>query len=328
MSETFTLGMDFGGTYLRAGLVNRHGDVMHFTKVESRAAAGRDEPLDAIETVARELMAQAEVVGLGIGCPGVIDPDTGVLVGRTPHLPHWEDLGLRDLLARRLSLPVLVDNDANFVALGEQRRGAGRGARVLIVVTVGTGVGCGIVVEGRVFHGARGGAGEVGHLPLGDGSLECRCGVTDCVEPEMSGSGLARQAETLGLEPREATALFAAAERGELIARSLTERMADRLGAAIGTAVNLLNPDRVVIGGGLTESGEFWLAKVREALERYGLESHRRGLSVATASLGGRAGVVGAGLAAWDEIPNVSGTSPSAGPNSRDARPSDSPGNR
>lgn len=300
MSEPVTIGCDFGGTYLRAGLVRRDGEVTRFVKVDSRAAESRDAPLAAIGDAVRSLAADADVAGIGVGCPGTIDPASGTLIGRTPHLPHWEDFGLRDALARALERPVAVDNDANFVALGEQRRGAGRGARVMLGVTVGTGVGCGVVIDGRVFHGVSGGAGEIGHLPLGDGSVPCRCGVANCAEPEMSGSGLAFRAARLGLPEREATAIFAAARRGDPVPEALTRRLADRLGAAIGVAVNLFNPDVVVIGGGLAEGGEFVLARVRESLARYALESHRRGLRVLASALGSRAGVVGAGLAAWD----------------------------
>ena len=184
----------------------------------------------------------------------------------------------------------------------EHHCGAARGARLSLTVTVGTGVGCGIVVRGQVLHGARGGAGEIGHLPLGDGKLACRCEVENCVEPEMSGGGLDRRAAALGLGTRGAADVFAAADRGEPEAIALLDRFGDRLGAAIAIAVNLLNPDVVAIGGGVAEVGEALLARVRAAVGRYALESHARELKLVRAALGESAAVVGAGLLRWGTL--------------------------
>jgi glucokinase len=227
---------------------------------------------------------------------------TGAQIGETPHLPYWTDYPLRERLQARLGREVRVENDANLAALAEHRLGAARGANISMTVTVGTGVGCGIVIDGKVLRGAWGGAGEIGHLPLGLGDLSCRCGVEHCVEPEMSGSGVRRSAAALGLTSPEATLVFAAAQRGEPADRELTERLTDRLGAAIATAINLINPEIVVVGGGLIQAGDALLQPLRVAIARYALASHRRGLRVVAARLGERAGVVGAGLAAWESI--------------------------
>ena len=302
MSEPVAIGIDFGGTFLRAGLVGRQGLVSRFLKTSSRATEGESGPVEAIDAAVQELVAFAggSVAGVGIGSPGVIDPTTGSQVGETPHLPHWSDFPLRDRLGERLALPIVVDNDANLAALGEHRVGAARGARVSITVTVGTGVGCGIVMDGRVLHGAWGGAGEIGHLPLGDGEITCRCGVERCVEPEASGSGVRRIALARALPFPEATAVFAAAVGGDREAGYLVDRLCDRLGAAVATAVNLINPEIVVVGGGLMEAGDLLLPRLLAAVNRYALASHRRGLRLVKAALGERAGVVGAGLAAWE----------------------------
>jgi predicted NBD/HSP70 family sugar kinase len=173
-----------------------------------------------------------------------------VLIDGTAHLPHWCDEPVRDRLAARFSLPVAVDNDANCAALAEGVLGAARGARVSLTVTVGTGVGMGLVVDGRLHHGARGGAGELGHLPLGSGEVACECGIENCVEPEMCGSGLVESARRRGLAVDDAEAVFALAAAGDAVAAGLVERLADRLGAAIATAVNLFDPEVVAIGGG------------------------------------------------------------------------------
>jgi glucokinase len=297
----FAIGLDLGGTDLKAALVGPDGALTAFRSWPSRARESAGAPLEVMAAAALELRreAGADVCAVGLGCPGVIDPVSGALVGRTPHLPHWDSLPLRQRLADRLDADVVVENDANMAALAEHRAGAARGARVSLTVTIGTGVGCGIVGEQGLVRGAHGGAGELGHLPL-DGRYACPCGVPGCVEPECSGSGLVARAREAGLDVADAEAVFAARAAGDARAARLIERMTDRLGALIASAVQLLDPEVVVIGGGVANAGETLLGPLRAAVGRYALESHARYLRIVRAELGGRAGTVGAGLAAWD----------------------------
>jgi glucokinase len=301
MRRRRAIGLDLGGTYLKGGVVDADG-VVHFSgEWLARVTESAEAPLETVAHAVEALdqLAEGATVGVGLGVPGAVHPDTGSLVGRTAHLPHWDSFPLRRRVASRLGLPVVVDNDANLAALAEHRLGAARGARVSITVMIGTGVGCGIVIGDRLLRGAWGGAGEIGHLPLG-GEVGCRCGVQGCVEPEMSGSGLARAAREAGLLVEDAGAVFAAAADGDARARRLVARAADRLGASIAVAVNLLNPEVVVVGGGVARAGEALLEPLRAALDRYALASHRGGLRVVAARFGPRAGVVGAGLLALD----------------------------
>ena len=302
MHPQFALGLDLGGTQLKAGLVDRAGTVGRFLSIPSRAAEGAGGPIEAIAEATSALLRDHDVAAIALGTPGMVDALAGVVTDRTPHLPHWTDFALGAALRARLGREVAIENDANLAALAEHRAGAARGARVSITVTVGTGIGSGIVIEGRVMRGFGGGAGEIGHLPLGSGEFACRCGVANCVEPEASGSGLVRQARALDLDVNDASGVFAAAAAGEPNARALIARLADRLGAVIGVAVNTLNPDVVVVGGGVADAGEALFAPLRAALERYTLASHRRGLRLLPAMLGNRAGVVGAGLLAWENV--------------------------
>jgi glucokinase len=300
MTERLAIGLDLGGTDLKSGLVARDGSLAAFARRPSGAQAGADAPIEAmVEAVAAlEREAGTRAPAIGLGTPGTVDPASGALVGRTPHLPHWDGTPLRSLLEARLGRPVVVDNDANCAALAEHRCGVARGSKVTLMVTLGTGVGGAVVVDGRVLHGAFGGAGELGHVALGSGELTCRCGVERCAEPEMSASGLVRAAKKAGIDAADGLAVFAAAARSDERAVALVDRMGDRLGAAIAAAVGILNPDLVVVGGGMAQAGEPLLSRVRRAVERYALPSHRRGLRIEPARLGERAGVVGAGLMA------------------------------
>jgi glucokinase len=177
-----------------------------------------------------------------------------------------------------------------------------RGTRTSITVTLGTGVGCGIVAEGRVLRGGRGGAGELGHMPLGSGRYPDRCGVEKCVEPEASGSGLIARAREAGLVAPDAAAVFALAAQGDARATQVIDHAIDRLGALLAVAINLLNPEVVAVGGGISQAGEPLFGRIGRALERYALASHREGLRVVPAALGERAGTIGAGLLAWQAV--------------------------
>ncbi len=305
MEPRCAIGLDLGGTDLKAGLVSSRGELTHFLRRPARARESADAPLEVIAQAVTDLRraAAGPVAGIGLGCPGVIDAESGALVGRTPHLPHWDSLPLRALLLERLGASLVVENDANLAALAEHRVGAARGARVSLTVTVGTGIGCGVIVDGRVLRGAHGGAGELGHLPL-DGRYPCGCGVPGCVEPECSGGGLVARATEAGLVVPDAAAVFAASAAGDPRASRLIERMTDRLGALIAAAVQLLDPEVVVIGGGVSNAGETLLVPLRAAVMRYALESHGRGVRIVRAALGERAGVVGAGLAAREAAGN------------------------
>lgn len=298
------VALDVGGTDLKSALVAHDGSLALFARRPSRVSESAGAPIAVVRGVLAELRGATagDLLAIGAGIPGVVDPASGKLVGATAHLPHWADFAIRETLEVASGMDVVVDNDANLAALAEHRLGAARGTRLSLTITLGTGVGCGIVENGRVLRGALGGAGEIGHLPLGGGALECECEVEGCVEPDMSGGGLARAARELRLEASDAEGVFALATRGDVKARHLIERFIDRLAATLAVAVNILNPEVVVIGGGVAGAGEALMAPLRTAIDRYALASHRRGLRLVPAALGDRAGVIGAGLLAWERV--------------------------
>ena len=301
MSDRDILAFDLGGTDLKVARIAGDGAVHGFIKLPSNASAGESALFAAI-THAADRVGQAATPSIaGFGSPGVLHPESGVIVDRTPNLHLPADFPMRSRLEQLLGRRVVIDNDANCAALAEHVTGAARGARVSLTVTVGTGVGCGIVVEGRVLRGSFGGAGEIGHMPLGSSGPDCACGVRGCAEPVAGGSGLVARAQEAGLGVLNARDVFDLADPR---AAAVIERMVDHLARMLGAATALLNPDVIVMGGGVAQAGDRLLGPLRERCERYMLASHWRALRIVPAVLGEQAGVIGAGLGAWQAHTN------------------------
>ena len=296
MAHSSLIAFDLGGTELKAARIADGGRVERFARVPSMAAAGEASLFAAIAEAGKLLDVDDSPGVVGFGSPGVIHPASGIIVDRTPNVRLTPDFPMRDRLERLLNRRVVIDNDANCAALAEHEAGAAKGARVSIAVTVGTGVGSGIVVGGRIVQGAFGGAGEIGHVPVGSEGPPCRCGVEGCAEPMASGAGLLARAREAGLELESARAVF---ESSDPRAAGLVERMIDHLARILGAATQVLNPDVIVVGGGVAQAGEKLFVPLRSALERYTLASHRERLQLVPARLGEQAGVIGAGLMAW-----------------------------
>ncbi len=299
MAESIVLAFDLGGTDLKAGRVTRTGEVRGFRRQPSRAGEGPEALLAAVRAMADALGGPAGPAIAGFGCPGAIEPRAGTLLGRTPHVALPAGFPLAGRLAEALGLRVVVDNDAHCAALGEHALGAARGTRVSLTVTVGTGVGCGIVIDGRVFAGARGAAGEIGHLPLGGEGPACRCGVPGCLEPWSGGAGLAALAREAGLDAADARAVF---ESAHPAAHAVRARAIEALGRQLAAAAGVLDPEVIVVGGGVALAGEALLAPLRRAFDRHVPEALRERVRIVAAALGEQSGVTGAGLSAWEAL--------------------------
>lgn len=296
--STHTIALDLGGTDLKLGRVARDGTLRAFERRPSRAGGTPEQLLATLLDAAAPHLVGAAAIGLGY--PGVVDPRDGTVVDQAVHARLPAGFPVRDHLAKSLNLPVVVHNDANAAAWAEHSHGAARGSRVSLTVTVGTGVGCGIVADGRLLGGAWGGGGEIAHMGQNVSGPACGCGVEGCAEPVSGGAGLAARARAEGLAVRDAEEVFTAAASGEPRARRLLDEMIVALGRQVACAVQVVNPDVVVIGGGVAAAGEALLAPLRTAIARFAQPSHVRGLRILPASLGNRAGVIGGGLLAWD----------------------------
>lgn len=314
MSGKLVVGVDLGGTKILTALAGEEGRIINEVRVETEACLGTEAVLQnlfrSIDRVLQDTgVGQDRLQAIGVGAPGPLDTRTGV-VHAAPNL-GWREVPLGARLAERYSVPVFLDNDANLAALGEKRFGAGRGYGDLVYITVSTGVGCGLILNNRIYHGHTDAAGEIGHFavyPATDGQL-CGCGNTGCLETLVSGTALARQARELvkagrgkeilhcaGGDPAAITArtIGQAAARGDAEALELIRRAGNCLGFFIANLVNLLNPSLVVIGGGVALIGRELFAAIEAEYQRRVLPALRNSLEIVPAALGERSGVMGA----------------------------------
>ncbi len=269
-ATTVLLAVDVGGTTTAAGAVSREGEVLFDEQAPTHhAGAGTtlQTIVELIEAVRRRAATQGwGAAGIGVGVPGVVDAARGVVGDEAPHVPDLRGRPLGSLLADRFRLPTFIDNDVNALALGEYAFGLGRGARSLVVLAPGTGFGAGIVLDGRLVRGAHGFGGELGHVPIKFDGRPCWCGGRGCLAAYASGRGVAEAARervagdrrgTLlrqaGGDPLAITApvVFAAAQAGDPVAGEVVDEACRALGAMIGVIVNGLNPEMLVITGGV-----------------------------------------------------------------------------
>lgn len=320
MSTSNAVGVDLGGTKMHAGVVDDAGEVLHHaTALEFGDTS--DAILDALAEEVGEVLSalpgtRAEAVGLGIPC--TIDRASGVAISAV-NLPIV-DVPVRDEMRRRLDLPVFVDNDANVAALAEHRFGAAKGADNVVMLTIGTGIGGGLILDGRIYRGATGAGAELGHVVVDADGPPCQgnCPNNGCVETLASGTALAREGRAaargapesrLGRmasagERIDGRAVTEAALAADAVAREVVTRAGRSLGVALTSIANVFEPDVIVLGGGVMAVGELMLAPARSELGARALPPMNR-TPIVAAALGPSAGLVGAATMALDELAAV-----------------------
>jgi glucokinase len=312
-----TIGVDIGGTNVKLGLVDRRGRILAKDSFETKYFSGKKKLLAALIARLQKLKRRAlrnhwRVEGIGIGAPGPIDVDKG-FVYFFPNIPGWKNTALKKIVQLRLGLATFVDNDANAMALAEYRFGAGRGAKNIIALTLGTGVGGGMILDGRLFHGPAYSAAEIGHLIINEDGPRCSCGNRGCLEAYV-GNGYFIQALQRQLKKTRWSLLKKWIREGrpltpELAAKAakkndaLSKRMWRETGAHLGTALaglaNILNPERIIIGGGIARSGELIFRPIRESLKKKAFPIAARSVKVLPAKLGVDSGLIGAASLAF-----------------------------
>ncbi|MFF1832919.1 ROK family protein [Streptomyces sp. NPDC058231] len=292
------IGVDFGHTHLRVAVGNLAHQVLAEESEPLDVDASSAEGFGRAEQLVKRLIETTgispdKVIGVGLGVPGPIDVESGTL-GSTSILPGWTGINPSDELASRLGVPVYVDNDANLGALGELVWGSGRGVTDLAYIKVASGVGAGLVIDGHIYRGPGGTAGEIGHITLDESGPVCRCGNRGCLETFTA----ARYVLPL-LQPSHGADLtmervVQLAREGDPGCRRVIGDVGRHIGSGVANLCNLLNPSRVVLGGSLAEAGELVLGPIRDSVSRYAIPSAARQLSVLPGALGGRAEVLGA----------------------------------
>jgi glucokinase-like ROK family protein len=315
--------IDLGATSVDVAVTDLSAAVLAHHEEPADVAAGPQPLLDRATVILTDLLARtghrpADLWGVGMGVPGPVEFSTGTPVA-PPIMPGWGDFSIRGYLGRAFPCPIYVDNDVNIHAVGEAAMGVSAGADNAIYVKVGTGIGAGIIVQGQLYRGSQGCAGDIGHIPVeypGVGQAVCRCGNINCLEALAGGAALARAAEDAartGQSPRLAERLR---ERGGLTAEDVGEmadkgdawsaaaiRQAGRLiGYTLAGLVNFMNPSLIVIGGGVANLGDRFLAAIREMVYRRSLPLATRALRIERSHLGARAGVVGAAHVVLDQL--------------------------
>jgi len=314
MAKKYNIGVDIGGTNVKIALVDEKGVIAYSNSVPTRAEMGYEYTIKNIINTIKDSLKESHndissIGGIGFGLPGQIDSMNGV-VRLLPNIPGWVEVPLAKIVQSEFHVPVKLDNDVRVATLGELNFGAGKGCQNLICLTVGTGVGSGIVLNGQLVRGASMTAGEIGHVVVEkDNGLICGCGSRGCLEAYASGPSVVKMAKDYiaggkSTKFKEIAAgneitpfmVYEAAKQGDAVAKQIFNIVGEYLGVALVSVVNLLNPEKIIVGGGVGQAGDLILEPVREAIRKRCIPTSAAAVEVVQAQLGESAGVVGASL--------------------------------
>ena len=302
MKRKFAIGIDFGATQIKMGVVNSGGKVLARKVVPTLKDISPEEFVRVVKNGMGELLSDSfnlrDCVGVGIGVPGLVNSQRGI-VRYLVNIKGWKNVSIARALGRRIRLPVKVDNDANVMTLGELVYGAGRGCESLVCLTLGTGVGGGIIIDGALYCGATDAAGEIGHVAIEQDGRLCACGGMGCVEAYVGNRRIIELGKGRFSSPKQ---ISDAARRGDRFALSVWEQVGTRLGVALASVVNLLNPEKIVIGGGVANAGELLLDVVRKTVKKRAMKGPADSVKIVKAQLGEDAGIVGAAVLARNKV--------------------------
>lgn len=298
--KRYAVGIDLGGTFIKFALVSDSGEVIFTSKLAIGSSSTRD---DILETIRKAIDMSMEVAshkslpvsGIGIGSPGVCCD--GVVVGGADNLNGWVDVHLSEMFSSKFNLPVLIDNDANVMGLGEAVFGAARNCTDVIFLTVGTGIGGAIVADGKLYGGYKNRGTEMGHVTIDHKGIACNCGGRGCLEAYASTGALLRQyAEATGKIESELDGFYLVQQykEGEEAAVKCMEEHTDYLGHGIAGFINTFAPQKVVIGGGISEAGQFYIDMIKKSAMGYAMPDCAANTDVVAATLGNMAGCLGA----------------------------------
>ncbi|MEI7475232.1 MAG: ROK family protein [bacterium] len=314
MDKKYRIGVDLGGTNVKIAIVDEKGHIAYSSSEPTRAEMGYKYTIQNIINLIKTSLKETDISkdaigGIGVGCPGQIDSENGI-VRLLPNIPGWVNVPLTDIMEEEFGIKTCVDNDVRCATLGEMAFGAGKGLKNIICITVGTGIGSGIVVNGKLARGASGTAGEIGHMMLQDhmGPI-CGCGNTGCLEALASGptivqmaneylmSGKSTKFRELAVNtPISPRIVAEAAEMGDQVAKRIFEINGYWIGIGMANLVNILNPEAIIVGGGVAQAGDLLLEPIRKVIKERALSIPGEAVKVVAAELGESAGIIGASL--------------------------------
>lgn len=315
------LAVDLGGTNLRVAAIDRTGSVYHRLKFETpKGECADDFAASMVKVINKCLQAvknsanAVEITAVAVAVPGTVNPATEA-VSNAPNIPLLQDFQLGKNLSERLGVPVLLENDANAAAVGENWLGASKGSQNSICVTLGTGVGGGIIIDGKILRGIDGTAGEIGHICVEPFGVLCGCGSFGCVEQYSSAQALVRLMHQLASKYSESTLknkpnstaldIFNAGEQGDELALEIFRQQGFYLGIALADLINVLNPEVIVIGGGGAAGGSLFMPYMREQIDARAYRQPAERVKILTAEKGDDAGILGVAKLAFDNLPGT-----------------------
>ncbi len=305
---SYAIGIDLGGTTVKSALVDKKGKIIQTHKISSRADEGPEAVIGQIKLSIKELIKNSNgknIKGVGIAAAGIVDQQSGI-VKSPPNFKNWGSVPLGAILAQSISLPVLVENDANAAAIAEAKFGSGKNYPNFLFVIWGTGVGGGIILDGKIYQGPYGGAGEVGHISIDYKGVPCNCGSRGCVEAYIGQKYLSKRvAKELLNHPKsklpkyingelEPLNISLAAEEGDEFSKKMLIEAGSYLGCAIAAVMNTMDLRVTIIGGGISAVGKFVYDSIQTSVKSYVLTPLKEGIIVLPATLGNDAGVLGA----------------------------------
>jgi glucokinase len=325
----YAISIDLGGTNLKGGIVSKNGTITHYSRSSSEIDRGpktiMKNLIGAIGTLLNSSRSEnKEVEGIGVATPGIIDPVFGGLTGGAENLPGWKNTPFMHIIHKEFGIPVFAHNDVTATVLAEYRYGAGKGMKNIVLASFGTGIGGGIIIEGNLYGGAAGYAGEIGHLVTSFDGEKCGCGVNGCWEAYASLGGIVRTVRTFlaNLEHNKdrlkncsifttirdiddadiPRILFEAARNGDPCALELIDKIGKYTAVGIGSLINILNPELFIIGGGIAEAGDIYLDAIKKHLPDWTLKDSLESVEIVRAKLGYTAGLIGASILVFEDI--------------------------
>lgn len=298
--KKFTIGVDVGGTNIKMGLVNASGKIVFRTRLDTKSFIRNQEKLinaivkTIVHIIEKNNLSKKDITGIGFGLPGLINPQQGT-INFLPNIPGWKNVPFKKIIESRLGIPAFVENDVNMITLGEWKYGAGKGCQNLVCITLGTGVGGGLILNNQLYRGEGFVAGEIGHMPLNEKGPGCSCGGFACFESYVGNKILQRKLEKFYKRKNiRFPNIYSLAVKGDKKALQFWQEPAAHIGNALVGVVNLLNPRLIVIGGGVSNNLRFMKKTIEKIIRNRAMKVQSRMVKIVRAKLGDGAGIIGA----------------------------------